>query len=120
MEMSKVVFAVISVIMIIAFVFVGFELGKMYSARNVVTQAIRDIDPFIFCNLHVDNLIKYNFTRSEFTEEDMENYAQDLYLQMSQNWRQEKDEMTDMCKDMEDPEACCFIRGYRWSGVECV
>lgn len=76
-KVQKVMLPVIILLIVVSFIFIGFELGKMWSARNVVTQAVASIDPFLYCDIHSD----FNVSRDDI--DNMENYAVELYIIMS-------------------------------------
>jgi len=80
---SKIAFILIGLIIAIAVLFMGVEIGKHYSARNVVTSAVTSIDPFLYCELHEDNIIEGLLLEDFNSIEDMENYASSLYIKMS-------------------------------------
>jgi hypothetical protein len=75
-------YAVIAAIMIIACLFIGFEFGKDYAARNFVTEAVASIDPFIYCDIHEGSVEYYRLDPSAMSYEDMQDYASSLYIEM--------------------------------------
>lgn len=74
---QRVMLPIIIILVVISFIFIGFELGKHYSARNIVTQAVASIDPFMYCDIHHS----LNVTRADI--ENLEDYAVELYIIMS-------------------------------------
>jgi hypothetical protein len=76
-------YLIITVIAIVAFIFIGFELGKHYSARTAVTDAVASIDPFTYCELHQGRVRLLNLSRDDLTYSDMQDYAVDLYIKMA-------------------------------------
>lgn len=83
MEIGKIAFVLLGLIIAISMLFMGIEIGKHYSARNVVTSAVASIDPFVYCQLHDFN-IEEGLSIDDFdNREDMENYASSLYIEMS-------------------------------------
>jgi len=75
-------YAAIAGILIIACLFIGFELGKNYAARNFVTEAVASIDPFVYCDLHWGSVKHYGLDPNTMTYDDMQNYASSLYIEM--------------------------------------
>lgn len=96
---QKILLPVIIILIVVSFVFIGFELGKHYSARNIVTQAVASIDPFVYCSIHDS----FNVTKVEITN--LEDYAVQLYIMMSvesiQDIEDIPEEMTDIMIDIE-------------------
>jgi hypothetical protein len=83
MKISNYGYLLITVFAIVAFVFIGFELGKHYTARNTVTDAVASIDPFTFCELHQGRVRLLNLSRDDLTYNEMQDYAVDLYIKMA-------------------------------------
>jgi hypothetical protein len=74
----KIGYIFIGLMIVICLVFIGFELGKVYTARDMIPNTVASIDPFIFCNLHDDIVEENNLTRLDIVN--IEDYAVDLFI----------------------------------------
>lgn len=74
--------AAIVLILITATLFVGFEFGKDYVARNFVTEAVASIDPFIYCDIHEGSVKQFGLDPNQMSYHDMQNYAVSIYVEM--------------------------------------
>jgi len=82
MKISNVGYGVIAAVLVIALLFIGFELGKDYAARNFVSEAVASIDPFVYCDIHEGSVEHYGLDPSLMTYDEMQNYATSLYIEM--------------------------------------
>lgn len=87
-KLEKISYPIIILLIAVALVFVGFESGKLWSARNTVTSAVASVDPWIYCGIHDE----FNVTQEEVGME-IENYAVELYIIMSARAVEQREQM---------------------------